>query len=91
MTHPRVLALLGLCVLAATQTIAQTAGTLPTEELGGLDWRFVGPQGNRVSAVVCDRTIPTFTLPALAQEGYGNPRTAGRTGAPSSTNKHPNP
>jgi len=33
---------------AAAQTL------IPTDQLGGLDWRFVGPQGNRVSAVVCD-------------------------------------
>lgn len=46
---------------SAAESAAQRAGrdvTIATEDLHGLNWRFVGPQGNRVSAVVCDRHQP---------------------------------
>jgi len=31
-----------------------------SDDLGALTWRFVGPQGNRVSAVVCDSNDPNI-------------------------------
>jgi hypothetical protein len=31
-----------------------------SDDLGALAWRFVGPQGNRVSAVVCDSNDPNI-------------------------------
>jgi photosystem II stability/assembly factor-like uncharacterized protein len=34
-------------------------GTIPAN-LAALEWRFVGPQGNRVSAVVCDSNDPNI-------------------------------
>ena len=36
---------------------APRPGTIP-DDLAALEWRFVGPQGNRVSAVVCDSNDP---------------------------------
>jgi photosystem II stability/assembly factor-like uncharacterized protein len=55
-------------VIAAVATLGTPAPTtaqsarrevaIATDDLHGFDWRFVGPQGNRVSAVVCDRHDP---------------------------------
>jgi photosystem II stability/assembly factor-like uncharacterized protein len=41
---------------AGQSTAAQAE--LSSENLSALDWRFVGPQGNRVSAIVCDSNDP---------------------------------
>ncbi|MCJ7485340.1 MAG: hypothetical protein MUQ25_04120, partial [Candidatus Aminicenantes bacterium] len=38
---------------------APRPGTIP-DDLAALQWRFVGPQGNRVSAVVCDSNDPNI-------------------------------
>jgi len=38
---------------------APRPGTIP-DDLAALEWRFVGPQGNRVSAVVCDSNDPNI-------------------------------
>ncbi len=43
--------------LAAIMVPALTAAneiTITSDQLHAFDWRFVGPQGNRVSAVVCE-------------------------------------
>lgn len=46
--------------VAADSTAQSGSGdvAIAAEDLHGFDWRFVGPQGNRVSAVVCDRHNP---------------------------------
>ena len=46
-----------VALLAAIQPAAAQFGFGP-REAEPLDWRFVGPQGNRVSAVVCDSNDP---------------------------------
>ncbi len=47
-----------LAAFAATQPA--TAQTVASEDIHALDWRYVGPQGNRVSAVVCDSNDPNI-------------------------------
>jgi hypothetical protein len=46
-----------LTILAVAQPVAAQS-LIETEDMSALDWRFVGPQGNRVSAVVCDSNDP---------------------------------
>ena len=50
--------ILFLAVLAATSPA--TAQTVAPEDMHALDWRYVGPQGNRVSAVVFDSNEPNI-------------------------------
>jgi photosystem II stability/assembly factor-like uncharacterized protein len=52
------LALLATTSVAAAAEEAPARPLIESSELGAFDWRFVGPQGNRVSAVVCDRNDP---------------------------------
>ena len=67
-----IVAFLGFAGIIGFQTFAQREGrgfgrparvvrpgTIPAD-LAALEWRFVGPQGNRVSAVVCDSNDPNI-------------------------------
>lgn len=51
-------------------------GTIPAD-LAALEWRFVGPQGNRVSAVVCDSNDPNVYYAGACAGGVWKSTDAG--------------